>query len=286
MRIPHTTEVVANCWLQAESRVRASVADKHYGVGETWITDTFRGELRDTCARASANREIENAFLRDLEEAFPHLQLSVEMQQIPRGLVAQVVFHGNNAERMSGGDLGVMLSRPDVRGESYEEDNTLVIERHVRRALLAQAKLGKWDNRGQRFRWRHKLTARQVKLFPDRSRYLSLLLYRYLDEELRVLDDFVWQHCHGHQAGDVKRWLNDDKFPQECASGDVLRGLAEGVVGSDDPGVIDGVIAPSTQEYLEIRIDWPAMPPPGRMTVECCREVSEESKQVVYVQQR
>lgn len=253
MRIPwsqvldirNTVQVIVKCWRNAEETLRKKVYNIYPGKGEVFITEYFHGIFAEMLERASKSRAIEYAFLADLQVAFP--KIGHELEILSSGLIADVTLHGQGTEPSTGGDLGIMLIRPQV-----SDNGSCLSISDCRRGLLCQAKLrnkeGKW---GQ-------FTENQRKVLPSKISYLSLLLYSYSDEERRRLEPFLWQICENSELEDIAGWLTKGKFPDACISDCMLNKLAYGRVGTDDEAVLDKIICPEGNTALTIRIDWPS----------------------------
>jgi hypothetical protein len=255
LKIPRTLAVVALYWGNAESEVRQRIGSYHAGVGEEFITEEFQGKFAELLEVASGRGEIEQAFVRDVQARYPSVART-ELARRARGLIAKVSLHSRDVEARTGGDLGFLVSRPIV---TTIRRGAISIHRHYRRGLLCQAKLkrlkGKWG----------RLTPNQRKVLPQRAAYMSLLLYRYLDE--KRLDGFRWQLCKGASLKTMLAWLRDDRFPNAVESAVILNGVGNGSIGTDDEKILSEVVCPDGARVLEIKIDWPDDPPPMEVPV-------------------
>lgn len=175
-----------------------------------------------------------------------------ELKQVAEGLIAEVTLHKRMTERIAGGDIGILIIRPQV----YEQGDSLRIEDY-RRGLLCQAKLknseGKWG----------KFTKRQVQVLPERIPYLSLLLYSYEDDMRRLLNPFGWRVCASANLKEIQQWLKDDDFPELVTSDHLIANLGYGNIGTDNDDIIDSIISPARNPILIIRITWPNHQRPG-----------------------
>lgn len=255
LKIPRTLAVVALCWGTAESAIRERIGRYHAGVGEEFITEEFQRKFAELLEGASGRGEIKEAFVRDVQTKYPSVARS-QLARHARGLIAKVTLHGRHVEARTGGDLGFLISRPIA---TTTRKGTLLIHRHYRRGLLCQAKLKKQNGEWGR------LTPNQRKVLPQRAAYLSLLLYRYLDETR--LDGFRWQLCKEASLTTMSAWLRDDRFPNAVESAVILNGVGDGSIGTDNETILNEVVCPDGARVLEIKIDWPDDPPPMEVPV-------------------
>jgi hypothetical protein len=250
-------EVLTECWRIAEERT----IERCKRATEEEITFFFRLQLVEVVEEASRKRRFERAFLHDLKLSFPRFNTAT-LESISRGLIASVNFHHRHHEgKISGADVGIVLSRPKVRRVGDE----IVVELDSMRALLAQAKLG-MPEKG-RYKW-GKFSKPQHRIVPHHREYYSLLLYRYNDVKRSKLLPFGWQLCAGYTIADAEQWLKTDEFPHEVDSVTVIRRLAMESIGTTDGEVIKDIIDPQNErtDYLEIRITWsPESRPPSRV---------------------
>jgi hypothetical protein len=235
-----------------------------------YIILLFYGEFAFALREASRKRAIEQAFLVDLRRAFPQIQSVGKLASISADLIADVSLHKREVEKITGGDFGPTLTRPQL---SWQGQSALA-RSECQRGLLCQAKLkrrnGKWG----------KLTHRQKDVFPGRMNYLALLLYSYSDPDRHRLTPFNWQICRSIPAGDVENWLRGDKFPSLVSSAEVIRQLGNARIGTDDQGTITNVIRPHTRSHLHIRIFWPQdKTPPSRLQVHAAQQVKQQIQQ-------
>src|SRR5262249_19690977 len=169
----------------------------------------------------SKNGAVAKAFLSDLRQTFSTIAYE-SLFGIASGLVATVSFHPHQVEEKTGGDLGIVIVRPDVRRAQYSGSQLIIDDDH-RRGLLCQAKMFRRDSR-----WGG-LSSRQKQTLPEKLNYFGLLLYRYADQdgERRVLEPFAWQLAHEATAEQVNAWLASDQFPELLGSRQVLTGLID-----------------------------------------------------------
>jgi hypothetical protein len=272
MRIPAVGELITQCWVTAEESLRELVRNKYADRDEEIITTLFHSELESEFRRVSDSGTVARAFLSDLKQAFPRISGQI-LSDVSSGLVATVSFHPKHIERATGGDFGLVLVRPDVRGVRFEE-SALAIEHDYKRGLLVQAKI--WQRSS---RWRN-LNRRQREVLREKSSYLALVLYRYSDQhsERRMLKPFAWQLAQDATVEDLVGWLASNVFPDLRDSAQILTGLAEDKIGTDDEGIIQRDIAPPLRPSLEIKIHWRDGRGPGRKV-----QVQQDSS--VHIQQ-
>ena len=245
---PATGKLISDCWTIAEQALRAAVKNEFADRDEEMITDIFQAKLAVEVARVSASGAIARAFLSDLGRGFPRV-VPNSLGQIAAGLGATVVFHPREAERKSGGDLGIVVVRPDVRMATR---STLSIRPKYRRGLLVQAKVFRRNSR-----W-GALSKRQEQTLQKTMSYLSLLLYRYSDQRgpRRELEPFAWQLVGDANIKRKSGWLASDSFPELRDSRQVLEGILSGQVGTDNDEAITTYIAPPARSSLVVRIHW------------------------------
>ena len=222
---------------------------------EEIITELFHAELETEFATVSEKGAVERVFLEDLKQAFQHVRTHELQSKIARGLIATVSFHHRKTEERTGGDLGIVLVRPDVQ-ESYAWSE-LAIKSDYKRGLLCRRRCSRRDSR-----WGG-LSHAQQKGLSKKLNYFALLLYRYADQNgdrrnlgpLRLAASCRW-------VGDTnKQWLSSDKFPSLQDSQRTLGALGTGYIGTDDAAVIDRDITPPQRPSLVIDVG-------GRMTTQ------------------
>lgn len=247
MQTPALGKVIADRWMAAEKSVRETAM--HYrDKGEEFITELLNGDLEQEFQKASNSRLVEQAFLRDLEDAFPSVT-GESLSKVALGLIATVSFHPRHIEAKTGGDLGVKVVRPNVQMSTFDEH--LTIDHDSQRGLLCQAKIFR-----RKSRW-GALTPNQLRKLPEKTAYSSLLLYRYADQEAkrRDLQPFAWQLTREATVEEIQSWLASDSFPQLSNSRVIFQELTGGTIGTGDKVVIDRDIAPSgLRESLVITI--------------------------------
>ncbi|MEO6888165.1 MAG: hypothetical protein ABI324_04145 [Ktedonobacteraceae bacterium] len=255
MQIPTTLEGVALCWKLAEKALQDTIRCDLPGADEETITLLFYLQFAEQLRQRSREGLFAKAFLSDLVENFPDLADSPELWKIAEGLVADITLHKRATERITGGDFGLMIIRPQV----IRIDNLLRIGDY-RRGLLCQAKL-----KGEKGEW-GSFTKRQLKLLPERMSYLSLLLYSYNDAERHHLHDFQWHVCLPNETLDLlEGYLKTDAFPSLHESRTVIGAVGYGRIGTDDDRLLDQFVSPKRNPTLIIKLSWPdgRSTPPG-----------------------
>jgi len=188
LTIPQTLCIISKCWSKAEENFRDDIRENYPNIDEECITQLFHRRFAKELKLKSEENVIAKAFLNDLKKHFPSLQHRIEILKKFDGLNAEVTLHNRRAEGKTGGDFGFEIIRPQVKHYSSEIKDSLKVSNYPR-GILCQAKLkkanGKWSN----------FTKNQRSVLPERLRYLSLLLYRYEDEEGYILKPFKWQRC-------------------------------------------------------------------------------------------
>jgi len=276
MPIPAVGKLITESWASAELGLRKKLSEQYPDSDEEPVTFLFRGELDLNLRKLANSGAVEKAFLSDLKQAFPTIA-SESLRGITHGLVASVSFHPKRVEGETGGDLGIVIVRPDVQRGSLS-NLYLTIEHDYRNGLLCQAKMFRHNSR-----W-GSLTSKQRKTLAAKLSYLALLLYRYADQnvERRFLQPFEWQLARGATIGDVKAWLAEDQFPELLNSRQVLKALIDEKIGTDDKMLIDKYIAPPLRRSLTITIRWKDGQDPGN-TVRVQEHSSLRSQQQVVV---
>jgi hypothetical protein len=265
-----TFSVVIQCWEDAEAELRSVIEKKYHDLDEECITTLFYGELAFTLREASRKKAIEQAFLVDLRRAFPQIQSVGKLASISANLIADVSLHKREVEKITGGDFGLTLTRPQL---SWHGQSALDRSEY-QRGLLCQAKLKRRNGK------RGKLTHRQNDIFPSRMNYLALLLYSYSDAERHRLTPFSWQICRSMSADDVGNWLKEGKFPALARSAEVIRRLGNAQIGTDDQGTITNIIRPHSRPHMHIKIFWPQdKTPPSRLQVHTVQQVKQQLQQ-------
>jgi len=163
-----------------------------------------------------------------------------------------VSFPDHHIESKTGGDLGILVVRPDLRQVRYGSSQ-LSVDRDYKRGLLAQAKMFRRDSQ-----W-GALTDTQKLLLQKKLGYFALLLYRYSDQagarcELKPFD---WQlTSNATTVEEMNEWLIADRFPELRDSRQILGSLVDDKIGTDDNEIIETDIAPKMRRSLVIKIGW------------------------------
>src|ERR1043165_6540301 len=270
LQIPRLTALLSKCWKDAECVLQAEISQHAPGASEELITQNFHKELSRILTAASANRSIELAFLNDLDRSDWRQKYKFDSRRIARGLVAEVTLHKPETEKLSGGDLGFVVVRPQLQ---LARQSINISE--MRQGLLVQAKL-----KGL-LRW-GTFTRNQERVLPKRMDYLALLLYQYADPERRMLASFVWQLADGMSFEDLKACLKRDHFRNTLDSSRVIACLTSGRIGTAERQLIDTLISPDQNRALIIRIHWPdGEPPSSALRVHSAYETRQTVKNVI-----
>jgi hypothetical protein len=262
MPIPNVTALVVKCWSSAETQARELLAHRYFDKDEEFITQLFHSEFRVTIEEAAGAGAVKQAFLTDLKSHFPRLRRSGDLERLASGVSATATLHPREVEGKTGGDLGLVLIRPNINSRRLER-SMLIVDQDYRRGLLCQAKIKRRMSQGRNAQWGG-FTPNQRKILPDRMSYLALLLYEYEDAQRRSLLPFQWQVCAETKFDDVEEWLKSDAFPDRIGSDKIIQLLGDDKVGTEDKSIIDRYIAPSVRDTLTVWIGWPAghVPPP------------------------
>ena len=155
LRIPKTLDLLCKCWAQAEAALQSYIKVNSPDIDEEIITHFFYARLSESLRVSSEHKAIETAFLSDLRASSIGHVRDDDLQRIARGLVADVLIHRRNTERLTGGDFGLMIVRPHIE-PGYR---SLKISDY-RRGVLTQAKLKHADGRWGTF------TPNQERVLP------------------------------------------------------------------------------------------------------------------------
>lgn len=273
LTIPNVGELITRCWTNAEEALRGLVKTKYRDRDEEQITDLFHGELETQLSQASETGLVASAFLRDLKHAFPTITESLLSSRISRGLVATVSFHAREVERKTGGDLGIVLIRPNIEFTGFA-----LRREEYKRGLLSQAKVFRRNSQWAR------LGVKQAQALRGKLSYFSLLLYRYSDQdgERRELAPFAWQPGRGSTIRRINNWLATDNFPESLNSHQMLHMLANDQIGTDNPILIAKYITPPQRASLVIEVGWRNPYDPGdRIYVEQDSSESRQQQRIV-----
>lgn len=250
LAIPYTLTLLTKYWKDSEGELRSVIEKKYHDLDEELVTKLFFSEFAFLLQQANQKKEFARAFLDDLRRAFPKAE-SLELSSFSSGLIADVSIHKHHEEKITGGDFGLTITRPDLVHDRW----ATLIGREYRRGVLVQAKIKRRNGR-----WGI-LRKRQKDVFTKRINYLALLLYSYLDEERRHLEPFGWQLCRGSSVKDIQDWLRLGKFPALQSSAEIIKQLGnakkENEIGTDDHEKIEKYIRSKGKVHLEIRIFWP-----------------------------
>ena len=267
LEIPKTLNTIIHYWQLAEEVMQHLIEYYYPNCGEEFITQLFHGIFARHLMEASQREEIARAFLNDLEAAFPELYDSGTLHQIANGLIADVTLHKRSTEKVTGGDIGFMIVRPQVA-----RSNDLIKINDYRRGILCQAKL-----RDVKGRWGH-LTKKQKEILPDRLAYLCFLLYSYTDSERRHLRRFQWHICSREITIPLlEENLKKGDLAHLVESSTIIAALGRALLGTDDNNILDRIISPTKNPSLIITISWPDGRSSGPGSSVYVRESSSEN---------
>ena len=258
MKIPALAKLVAECWNRAEQALQDQIKQELPDINEETITVLLSGKLNAEFNKASENGAVRVAFLHDLRVFLSDIP-NPDLYEISRGIIATVHFHPREVEKKTGGDFGIVFTRPDVRRTAYSRSK-LTIAGENRRGLLCQAKVFR-----RNATW-GKLSERQRKVIRERLSYFALVLYRFADQsgDRRELAPIQWQIATNATVDGIDGWLKSDVFPTLEGSQQIINALAKSEIGTDDGNMIDEYIAPQMRPALEIIIRWQDGDAPGR----------------------
>lgn len=252
--IDKTLAIVCAAIGKAEENLREHIRIFYQNAGEEFITNLFYGQINYFLREASNERRIENAFLKDLEDAlgyshFGDYTLSRNLKNTAAGLVADIVLHNKKTEGRTGGDFGLIIIHPSIHFDS----KYLKIKKGQCSGLLCQAKLkdkaGKWN----------RLNKNQRVLLDQNKDFSSLVLYSYTDIERTNLAHISWKLCRSEAIANIEEILKRDALDEinTLDTKKILQLLARKEIGTNDRDTINKIISPSVRQHLELRIYWP-----------------------------
>ena len=230
-------------WCAAENKMVAEVGKHNPGLGEEGITERLFVLLQEELQNANKDRLVERAFVTDLSNAHPDIQID-RIENLSQGLIAEVLHSRHIEGTKTGGDFGLIWSSLEVERSAEKLHFS-----QNRNGLLCQAKLKK-QTWGQ-------LTEPQMRILPEHMKYAAMALYRYEDANLRQLHLGQWFSCKSSSVDKINEHLrNDFRRARLKNSTEILNALAEMRIGTRNTNVIDGLIAPNGSRYFELRIWW------------------------------
>ncbi len=285
MPIPSTSRLVADLWMDAETDTRSLLATDFPDQDEEFITKFFHGHFRRTVRNADEGGLIKAAFLDDLQSEFPCDIETGYLDRLAADITATVELHSKQDEGKSGGDFGLIFSRPSIT--AHDSGITVDEDRHLR-GLLCQAKIEQRGSKPAKCEW-GRFTGPQQGTLENRLEYLALVLYRRAGPKRHSLEPFRWQRCdHAKTLQEAKRWLRTDDFPGLISSDEIITLLGKDRIGTDDKQIINRYISPGSRESLVVKIDWPpgAEPPPQwEFELESHRQSENERLQVLLCEE-
>ena len=273
--ITNTLNLISKCWKIAELNIQKEIREYYPDVGEEFITRLFYGKLARIFKIANKKKRFEDAFVTDLQESFVDLQYHPELSDLGHGLTVNITLHKRHTESLTGGDFGLMIIRPQI-----ELSESFLVPTDYRRGILCQAKLKHSKNWGR-------LTKKQRKVLPERLQYLALLLYQYKNTERNILEPFQWQICESaNDIETVQTWLKNDDFPSVITSDEVIIGLGNAKIGTDDDDILDEIVSVANNPSLVIKIGWAEEKrPPTYSIVVWSTASSQQEKEINEIRQ-
>jgi hypothetical protein len=267
--MPNTIRVIRECWNVAETELRSIIEKKYHDLDEECITKLFYSEFCFLLRDASQNKKVERAFLADLQKAFPEALCS-RLSGFSANLIADVSLHKREMEKITGGDFGLTITRPQISRRSQSE---LILGNDYCRGLLCQAKIkrrnGKWGL----------LKKNQKEILPKHTDYLSLLLYSYSDAERCHLNPFEWQLCRNISMDNMEHWLKTGGFSSLLDSSQIIGQLGNDLIGTGHQETIEKIIRPEGKPHLNIRISWPPdKRPPNSVHIFASHKIEQQVK--------
>ena len=252
IKLPNSLELIKLCWLVAEGRVCNLISEKYHAHDEVFITRLLFGEVKEEFNKANELGLFEQSFENDLLLLFNEPTLRDDVRRLSTGIIAHITYHEPQMERISGGDFGLAVIRPNV--QKIKQGN--LRESMHQQGLLCQAK--RQTIKGD-FGY---LTDRQKEVLPNHLDYLAVLLYKYSDTQRIILQPFEWSDCKWNDIDDVVYFLANYLSAKTTNSGNLLTLLGEGIFGTADARVIESVICPDDIPHIKIQITWRDGPPP------------------------
>ena len=113
LAIPPTLTLITKYWKEAEAELRSIIEKKYHDLDEEFVTKLFFCDFAFLLSQANQKKEFEHAFLADLGRAFPKAQ-SFRLSSFSANLIADVSLHKRHEEKITGGDFGLTITRPQV----------------------------------------------------------------------------------------------------------------------------------------------------------------------------
>ena len=252
--INETLEIVCDAIGQAEENLREHIRIYYQNAGEEFITNLFYGQIRYLLGKASKERLIENAFLKDLENAlgynhFGDYNLTRNLKNSAAGLVADIVLHNKKTEGKTGGDFGLIIIHPSIQFDS----RCLEIRKGQCSGLLCQAKL-----KDKAEKW-NRLTKNQRVTLDHNKDFSSFALYSYADIKRINLNPISWTLCRNETIANIEEIMKRDALDELTMfdTKKILQLLGRKKIGTNDNETINKIISPSIRQHFELRIYWP-----------------------------
>lgn len=276
IQLKKTVELIASLFFDAETKLISKIGKDFPAATEEQITDIFHEILAEVLEKASKERKIEEAFIKDINSSFHNIE-NFHINKLSKGLIASVSWHNRVTEGRSGGDIGLLFVQPTITAE--HNGKLSLIRQGNRQALLVQAKRKKFQKP-----WRQ-LTLPQQKNLKDRTEFLSLLRFEYVDNQNRNLKPFVWTLCKGYKLDQLMIWLTNNNFPNSLNTPNLIKDLGFGKIGTKDYNIIESIIFPDKIQTMVIIIDWKDDDDPQSVviTINNNLEIKQEQEEVVKI---
>jgi hypothetical protein len=262
LKIPSTVKVLQECWCRAEQSVRSLIHQKYDVHDEVFISRLFYGELKYQIEQREKSRHFKRAFAHDLRAKLGD-QLSRGTARLAENMVVKVSYHEPHIEKKTGGDLGLVLVRPEV---AIEPDRLRFTESE--QGLLCQAKRQSATNGAL-----GELKLNQRKVLKKSLGYTAFLLYMYQSIDESLLAPFAWLLGANNTLREIERSFKRlaNLHPQKVSeigerigqqvyeSGDILARLAEGSIGTHHQSTIKEQIC--LAPFFKLEIKWGKKPP-------------------------
>lgn len=240
IQIPETLKIISNCWVNAELKVLEYSADLPSSYEET-ITELLYRELKINLKNATKEKLLEKAFCSDLKKVNKNLSTN-DLRGLIKGFGAKIIYHPRSVEEKTGGDMGLIIIRPQMINNRFVNHQ---------QGLLCQIK-----RRSKTGKWGH-LSENQKEIFNPTPDYLVLLLYSFLKNH-NSLNPFDWQLCKGFELKEIESWFKTNGvFPTLINSKELIHQLGEGHIGTGDEKIIKEKIISSGTQNFQIKIGWP-----------------------------
>jgi hypothetical protein len=259
VHIPNTLVIVSDAIQKAERGLKKHVKAYYHNANEEFITGLFYGQIKYQLRKASTSKKIGEAFIEDLREAagtILHNRFSFDQEILTfaEGLIADIILHNKKQEGKTGGDFGLIISRPQLN--IYHD--SIVLKKGISSGLLCQAKLkdtyGGWGT----------LRPSQEKALSIYNDFFSLVLYSYKNENRDILNTIYWKVCKGIDRSKIINSLKKGNFDELKHVNEIITSLGQEKIGTTDENFINEIISLGKQTALEIKVFNPKDKDPGK----------------------